>query len=249
MVVHKKYKLEREMCEELVGWSAPSGWIAYPEQGGWDLLLVRRGVQFGVQTKLRPTVKLMSQALSNPTRGPHYRAVAVGNMDYRERLDFERVAKACHLVPIDMSCHHSHWLDSAGNRSKFYTFIQWRHYRWFPEETIWIPPFVPKHAAGVPSPRTVSPWMVAAVKMELLFRSKGWVTIEDARSILEQEIPNCKDSYARTLLQTYFKCTGEKVPGLKRCKKWTLTTYKRHVPSRKYKHIVEAILKKGDTNA
>ena len=81
--------------------------------------------------------------------------------------------------------------------------------------------------------------------MELLFRKRGHVTIEDSRRIIKKEIPNVNDSYARTLLQTYFRCTGKKAPETKRCKKWTL----KFSPCKKYKNVLDAFVKKGDTNA
>jgi hypothetical protein len=241
MVILKKYKLEKDMCDELTRRSREAGWIVYPEQGGWDLLLVRNHIQVGVQAKLRPTIKLFSQAIvSEEYPGPHYRAVAVGNMSFKERKSVARVARTCGLVLIDMSCHPDYWLSAARRGDFYFRKVSWRYYRHFPNKLIWTPPFVPKLAAGVPHPRTVSPWMVAAVKLELFYKDKGYVTIADARRIVKEEVPDCKNSYPRSLLQTYFKCTREKAPEIKRGKKWKL----RSRPSKKYPYVLVELIER-----
>jgi len=238
MVINKKYQLEKDMCDELTRRAKEAGWVVYPEQGGWDLLLVRNHVQVGVQAKLRPTIKLFSQAIvSEEYAGPHYRAIAVGNMSFKEREDIARVAKKCRLILIDMGYHPDYWLSAA--RIDFYLGkVSWRYYRHFPSKLIWTPPFVPKLAAGVPHPKTVSPWMVAAVKLELFYLKKGYITIADARRVVKEEVPNNKKSFPGTLLQTYFKCTREKAPEIKRGKKWKLKSS----PSKKYPHVLKELL-------
>jgi hypothetical protein len=236
MAINKKYKLEKEMCEELAQRASQNNWVVYPEQGGWDLLLVRRNIQVGVQAKLRPTVKLLSQAIvSEIYPGPHYRAVAVGNLDHKERKDIIKIARICGLILIDMSLHPDYWLYAA-ERDK----TSWRYYRHSPNKLLWTPPFVPKLAAGVPAPITVSPWKIASVKLEMAFNKKGWVTIEDARRVVREEVPNYKASYPRSLLQRYFKCTREKAPDMKRGKKWAL----RSRPSKQYPYVFEELSKK-----
>jgi hypothetical protein len=239
VAINKKYKLEEDMCEELTRRSREAGWVVYPEQGSWDLLLVRNHIQVGVQAKLRPTVKLFSQAIvSEEYTGPHYRAIAVGNLSFKERDDVARVARTCRLILIDMSCHSDYWLNAA-QRSDYFRKIPWRYYRHFPDKLVWTPPFVPKLAAGVSHPRTVSPWMVAAVKLELFYMKKGYVTIEDARRVIEEEMPTKKSSYPRSLLQTYFRCTNEKAPEIKRGKKWRLKSS----PSKKYPYVLKELVK------
>src|SRR4028119_817912 len=63
----------------------PEGWVAYPETGGFDLLLVRAadGLQIGVEAKLRLNAKVIRQACepSRPDQltgpNPDCRAVLV----------------------------------------------------------------------------------------------------------------------------------------------------------------------------
>jgi hypothetical protein len=236
--IYRKYELEKDMCDELTGRAKLTGWTVYPEQGGWDLLLVRNSVQVGIQTKLRPTIKLLSQALiSEEIAGPHYRVVAVGNSHWKEKEDFAKISMALRLVFMDMGVHPEYWFHMA-TRSGFRK-IPWRYYRHFPKETVWIPPFIPKLAAGIPAPQTISPWKIAAVKLEMVAKEKRWASIIDAREVVQQEVPiKGMGSYPRTLLQTYFICTRKKDPRNKRCKKWVL---KKTRPSIKFPYVFEAL--------
>ncbi len=229
------------MCDELTLRSKNVGWVVYPEQGGWDLLLVRNHIQVGIQAKLRPTVKLFAQAIvpeSSP--GPHYRAIAVGNLNFKERRDVIVVARTSGLVLIDMSCHHDCWLNAAQRNYKYFSKISWRYYRHYPSKLVWTPSFVPKLAAGIPAPKNVSPWKIAAIKLELLCDKKGWVTIDDARKIVRQEVPSHTVGYPRTLLQRYFRCTKDSAPEIRRGKKWAL----RSRPSRQYPYVYKELIKK-----
>jgi len=240
--IFKKYSLEKDMCDELSAHMKDSGWIVYPEQGGWDLLLVRRNIQIGVQAKLRPTIKLLSQALiSEQVSGPHYRAVAVGNSQEEEKEDFAKISMALRLIYIDMGIHPDYWFYKATQR------VSLKYYRHFPNNIVWTPPYVPELDAGIPSPKTVSPWKIAAIKMELIAETKGWVSIIDAREVVRQEVPiEKKGSYPRTLLQSFFVRTKEKDPRNTRCSKWVMGR-KRYRPSDKFKDVFEAL--KGKKNA
>ena len=218
MILFKRYKLEKDMCDELASYARNDKWIVYPEQGGWDLLLVRNSIQVGIQAKLRPNIKLLSQSIvPEEYDGPHYRAIAVGNLTQAERIDITKITKELRLVFIDMSIHPTYWLYNSLSVAPI------RHYRHFPKKPLWIPPFVPDLPAGVPSPKNVSPWKVSAVKLEIIAMNKGWVSIIDARDVVNQEVPEkSQGSYPRTLLKTYFTCTNERDPRKPRCKKWVL---------------------------
>jgi hypothetical protein len=245
--IYRKYALEKDMCDELTTRAKTNGWIVYPEQGGWDLLLVRNSIQVGIQAKLRANIKLLSQALvSEEFAGPHYRAVAVGNSNYLEKEDFAKIAIGLRLIFIDMNIHPDYWL-----RRVYYTdlwkkrIIPWRYYRHYPKQTLWVPNFIPELDAGVPSPRNVSPWKIAAIKLEMVATKKGWASIIDAREVVQQEVPgDIGKNYPRTLLQSYFKCTKERDPRNSRCKKWVL---KRKKPSENFSYVFNAL--KGEKDA
>jgi hypothetical protein len=228
MKINKKYKSEKDMCDELIHHSNLNGWVSYPEQGNWDILLVKNNIQVGIQAKLRPNIKVLSQAICCRKEGPHYRAVAVGNSNFNEMADFHMVAAGLKLVCFDMTVSPMFWLYKSLK-------LPFRYYRHFPEKTVWLPPFVPSHDAGIKSPISVTPWKVAAVKLEMMAREKGWVSIIDSREVVQQEVPlDCMGSYPNTLLKTYFKSTKEKDPRNKRCKKWILRT---NNPSKKFKDV------------
>jgi hypothetical protein len=236
--IYKKYNLEKDMCDELTIHAKHNGWVVYPEQGGWDLLLVRNHIQVGIQAKLRLTIKLLSQALTNSNVGPHYRAVAVGNSHWLEKEDFIKISFPLKLIFIDMGVHPDFWISGAMRNTSF------KHYRHFPDEVVWVPPFVPELDAGIPSPQNVSPWKIIAIKLELLAEEKGWVSIIDVRDVINQEIPKQTKSYPRTLLQSYFTCTKEKDPRNIKCNKWILKNKK---PSNQFLYVFEAM--KGKKNA
>jgi len=235
--IYKKYKLESDMCNELINYANHFNWISYPEQGGWDILLVRNNIQVGIQAKLRPTIKVLSQALTQENNGPHYRAIAIGNSHFKEKEDFAKIAFNLRLIFIDMGVHPDFWLHIPKR------YNMWKHYRHLTKKVLWVPPFVPNLKAGIPSPKNVSPWKIASIKLELIAKEKGWVSIIDARNVVQQEVPiERSKSYSRTLLQSYFKCTKEKDPRNKNCKKWIL----KKKPSDQYSYVFNVL--KGEKN-
>ena len=241
--IYRKYRLEKDMCDELTTRAKLNKWVVYPEQGSWDLLLVRNGIQVGIQAKLRPTIKLLSQALiSEEFSGPHYRAIAVGNSHRKEKDHFAKISIPLKLIYIDMGVHPDYWLHMLRHNGQR---ITWKYYRHFPNKTLWIPPFVPELEAGIPSPQNVSPWKIAAIKLEFIADEKGWVSIIDAREMVKQEVPiEDMGSYPRTLLQSYFTCTNERDPRNTRCKRWVL---KRKKPSSQFLYVFKTL--KGKKNA
>jgi len=107
MVIIKKYNLETDMCVELTRWLESSGFDVYPEQDGWDLLAIKGKVKFGVQAKLKPNMKVLTQALSP---GPQYRCVAVGNCNNKTIDDFAKLAQALGLIVINMSMNQGSFI-------------------------------------------------------------------------------------------------------------------------------------------
>jgi len=94
---------EADLCTQFI--AAATGWTAYPETRGWDMLLTRRGIQVGVQAKLQANEDVLLQAMpdmgsyNSPrrrqalVRGPHYRLVLVGGWPGRTdaaRMDNRR---------------------------------------------------------------------------------------------------------------------------------------------------------------
>lgn len=254
------FATEADVCDALVQ-DAP-GWTAYPEQGGWDLLLVRQGVQVGVQAKLVGNIHMLLQALpGNPRKedveGPCYRAVAVGRWPGRtagarigRRNELAALAMRLRLLvlegPTEELGKTGTWLKRSWpcvNLERRYTgygppAIDWRWYRWRPKRPVWTPPFVPDLPAGVPAPSSVSAFQIASVKLERLANEKGWICLSDVRNI-EGADGNWNP---QTLLTSFFECTGKRILGSRQCK-WIL--HRRWPPPSKRWPAVAAGLK-GD---
>jgi hypothetical protein len=228
-----EFETETDLCRAFLD-GLPPDWTAYPETAGWDVLLVRNGVQVGIQAKLRANQEVLLQAL--PTlriwrerqriSGPRYRGILVerttGRTEESRRTNLHRFAAiARHLrLLVLRPPTESHlpfpddWLGRAEpnglNRRMSYqlvrrarpTSIDWRWYRWNPSRPEDLPPVVPRVPAGVPSPEVVSLWSVAAVRLELLCRERGFVTARDAREIRDDLGAKWNPS---TLLKRFFE--------------------------------------------
>lgn len=217
------YRLETDLCADFVDAAVAGGWTAYPEQGGWDVLLVRRGVQVGVQAKLVGGVEVLLQA-SEPRGGwkrpkadlgPHYRAALVARFPGRteaaaaaRRREVYGLAVRLRVVVFEPPTRFHCWCrvgnatNVARDRSRSALDLRW--YRRRPREPVWTPPFVPDLPAGVPNPRTVSPWSIAAVRLDLLIRERGWVCLDDVRGATA-EVGG--DWNPKTLLGRYWRST------------------------------------------
>jgi hypothetical protein len=171
---------ERELCDLLRDVSTRvdkrEPWRCYPEQGGWDLLLVLPGgEQIGVQAKLRAGFEVLSQAMRPRRRtepGPDVHAVLVPEAS----IAFCDVARELEILVIrgnvlrnyDGHLSLGHWVSRAPRRLH--------------DERCWLPPYVPDAPAGVPAPRTVSPWKVGAARICARLRSGEHVTAAEIRA-------------------------------------------------------------------
>jgi len=179
-----KYRgTEHQLCEDFRGHAESRGWLFYPETGNWDILLVRQGLQIGVQAKTSPTVHVIHQALPVEARtwvsrqqtlvrrcrvGPHFRTV---------------------LTPID-----SNFVDVArllgiwvfGNRNYGHDLLErpqdFECFRWQPEKLHMLPEVLPEVLAGVPSPIQLTPWKQKALKLLARARIRG-ATSRDAHEL------------------------------------------------------------------
>ena len=79
-----KFATEAELCAAFIA-ALPKEWTAYPETGGFDILLSRNadGFQIGVEAKLRLNAKVICQAAEEvgysyvDRPGPDCRAVLI----------------------------------------------------------------------------------------------------------------------------------------------------------------------------
>ena len=229
------FETEAQLCECFRQDALAAGWVVYPENDGWDQLLVRRQLQVGIQAKLQAIPEVLLQALpADPRRdshGPHYRAVLVGGFLGRtprarraHRASFYQLARSVRVLVLEPTTpginrwlRTGHGAENLTLRRRYWynSPVDFRYYRWYPRATIWVPPFVPDIPAGVPSPQSVSPWQIAAVRLERLGVKKGWVCLEDARTCTS-------DAGGRwnphTLLQRFYVSTT--TPAVGRQMRW-----------------------------
>ncbi|MCU0913002.1 MAG: hypothetical protein MUC88_00390 [Planctomycetes bacterium] len=221
---------EADLCQQFI--DACSGWTAYPETAGWDILMVRGQVQVGVQSKLQADQWGMIQAMPDMgtylsvrrrnalARGPHYRLVLVGGWPGRtenarrgNRAHFCLVAQHLRLlVARPPENEYQTWLGGVHpplNLATTYGWngarpapIWWRWYRWQTRRPETLPMVVPQVPAGVPSPERVTPWSVAAVLLERRCLELGQVTVADARAVRDQANGRWNPS---TMLSRYFE--------------------------------------------
>lgn len=163
---------ESELVQALIDAARAAGYQAHPEVGSWDTLLVCRetGDQIGVQAKMRPSVEVFSQALPNVHGpGPEIHSVLVPVAT----PEFIHVARSL-KVHVFEGVH----LDHLDLGAVFRTAQRWGHpvREWAPEVEMRFP-------AGVPSPRRMTPWKLAAVKLCLLARAQGFVTRADMKRL------------------------------------------------------------------
>lgn len=183
---------ESDLCADFRDAAESDGWVVYPERAGWDLVLVwpgeapvpsgatllEEGSQVGVEAKLRANADVLAQAIGHPMReGPDYRAVLVPKASEA----FVAVARAIGLGVYTYR-HCGSWRYRGGwERPRKTVAAPARH--WAPRKRLWLPPVVPRHAAGVPSPRPLTPWRVRALRLCHRLRHQGYVTTQDFREL------------------------------------------------------------------
>ncbi|KZK80919.1 hypothetical protein PsAD46_03967 [Pseudovibrio sp. Ad46] len=178
-----EFASESDMCTHFIN-KLPEEWVAYPEWGNWDILLVRKkdGFQVGIEAKLRLNAKVISQSAETAYHcdkpGPDCRAILIPK---GSNLDFQPVCNILSLQIIEIESEISKspstvsWYrpklpnpdraSPAGNFKEFY-----------PSERLELPEIIPIVAAGKPSPIKLTPWKIKAIKLDILLQKHGVVT-------------------------------------------------------------------------
>lgn len=151
------------------------GFRVVPECSGWDMILVAPETeeQIGVQAKLRPNLEVLGQAIVAPRRRtPDVIAVLVPNIPRY----FGEVALGLRMgifTPVGIrSGVGPLWMLAHGPRRDVVA------------GRCWVPPAGIEVAipAGVPSPRTISPWKIAAARLCIRLRAGETLTRSDFAS-------------------------------------------------------------------
>lgn len=143
----------------------------YPETSGWDVLLVAPSTeQIGVQAKLKANPYVVHQAIQASRQSASPDIVAVLTPDFDR--EFESVVDALGFVHL--------WgtgFPPAGRRD--FDFVMRNARRRVTTQRCWVPEVEIIVPAGVPSPRTVSPWKMGAVKLCARLRAGEELTRKD----------------------------------------------------------------------
>ena len=167
---------EAELCQAFRDRVQKLGWIVYPETGGFDMLLVATGKtgslgvkpddQVGVEAKLRGNVKVLAQAYPGlGYSGPKF----VGVLIPKASQEFRHIACLLKLNVwtandyAGLPLHTNHPLDTR--------------------TPCWLPPVVPRHAAGLPSPQSLTPWKVKAIQLCNLLDTGALVTRKEIHDL------------------------------------------------------------------
>lgn len=196
------FKTEAELCATFIAAATrPSGrpdipsktprepeWVAYPETGGFDILLVRRvdGFQIGIEAKLRLNDTVLRQALEGQrydplAPGPDCIAVLVPAESGRDVLRL--IAPFCGITVI--SCR-------TDTQPPFYPYLprndlgSWAGRDWFenlPVNRVRLPEYVPDVVAGASAPLQLTDWKIAAIKLAVIMDRRGYITRSDFKHV------------------------------------------------------------------
>lgn len=190
-----KFSSEAMMCLTFVR-HLPREWTAYPETGGYDLLLARKndGVQVGIEAKLTLNAKVICQIRED------YWDVDKPNPDFRAILiphgaagSLAPICSMLGITVIEQMDKATFEASSYWRRESFHPQLprigdiywgsQEEWYDWAPLSRIELPDYVPDVVAGHSAPVKLTPWKIKALKIAILVETRGYVTRADFKAI------------------------------------------------------------------
>ena len=176
---------ETELCESFREELEQCGCVVHAETSGFDMLVIGpNGIQIGVEAKTRPNVDVLAQALDrdywpgHALKGPDYRSVLVPRCGAR----FRAVASALRVVVWRAGTSRYGLNNILSAMADPFSLLA-KKMAWTYPVPCWVPELDFKLRAGVPSPRSVTPWKIKAVKLCLRLRDKGYVTSLDFNDV------------------------------------------------------------------
>lgn len=185
----EKFKTEAEMCKAFID-AIPKRWTPYPETCGWDILLVRKtdGFQIGFQAKLHLNNKVLLQCLydywEQGVTGPDCRAILVPEFETQNGVD--RIAQHLAITVVSVRKELAYWQSRYNPKlpgEPYATEDQRTWPEWCPDHRCKLPDYVPDSKSGSPSPITLTPWKINAIKLAVLMDKQGFLTRSDFKAL------------------------------------------------------------------
>lgn len=181
------YGSEAELCDAFVESAKLSDWQAYPECGNWDLLMVRDGIQVGIEAKMRCSLEVVTQAMPKRSRyravpSPHY----VGVLVPFTSPALNEVCSALKILTFDHSfmevarMWQEHGAPSGHRPGDLRLDIKPEYVIEAPR--IELPVVAVQTSGGRPSPKRMSKWRVSALRLCILLERRGDLSSQDFRS-------------------------------------------------------------------
>ena len=161
-------------------------WVAYPETGGFDIVLVREtdGVQIGIEAKLVLNARVLVQALpergsgtwTSGILGPDYRAVLVPATKCNS--DIAAICEALGITVIAYRGERGGAYYGANSYGPAFTpglpseggwsgeNSHW--HEWAPLNRLKLPDYIPDVIAGASAPVALTAWKVKAIRLSVL---------------------------------------------------------------------------------
>ena len=180
-----RYKTEAALCADFISWAEKDGWTAYAETAGWDLILVKSDIQFGIQAKLKFNATLLRQVMPVDRCGdrtePNHRGILIPKID----IEIDQAMRACSVVafaPTRQTGYFGHTYED-GNRSDFAPSLNAAIERgeWPCEKRIELPDYVPDVVAGASSPVQLTQWKISALRICVHIELHGFITSRQIR--------------------------------------------------------------------
>lgn len=188
-----RFSTEAALCAAFVAHVDKRVWQAYPETGGFDLVMVHRktAMQVGIEAKQSLNAEVAKQAIahmrSGPQNGPDFHAILVpmgGNAALDEVLDLVGITTIRARSEKNFMPHLPTDWDLGDMRTHgdfFWESLTWHQLS--PEKRIVLPDYVPDSTAGSPSPITLTQWKVRAIKIAIMLERRGVVTTADFEAL------------------------------------------------------------------
>jgi len=178
-----QFATEAELCAAFIA-ALPKEWTAYPETGGFDILLSRNsdGFQIGVEAKLRLNAKVICQAAEEvgysyvDRAGPDCRAVLIPD---GVSMDMAGICPLIGITVIRMRSENRYTPFSPDLPRSKDTYLWGGWYERCPAQHIELPDWVPDVSAGSSAPVALTDWKVRAIKIVITLEKRGFVTRKD----------------------------------------------------------------------